>query len=216
MMADTVVFDLDGTVVDTVAGITDAVNIALRAHGLLELTPDETRQQVGLGGTALVRAAAVKSGVPADDALLADLQNGYLEAYAADPGRRAVVYPGAAELLKRLRANGMRVAMCTNKSGRITGGLLAAVGLDSLFDAVVSGDTLPYRKPDPRHLLAAVELAGGTAGVMVGDSVSDVHAARAAGAPVVCVTFGYGTDLTPDAWLDHFDDFERVLATLTA
>jgi phosphoglycolate phosphatase len=202
-----VVFDLDGTVVDTVSGITHAVNIALRAHGLTELVDDETRQYVGLGGHALVSAALEKSGAPAE--LAAELQEAYLTAYANDPGHLAEAYPGAEELLKRLRARGVRLALCTNKSGRITGGMLRALGLDEAFDAVVSGDELPHRKPDPRHLLESVRRAGGTAALMVGDSISDVRAARAAGAPVVCVSFGYGiSGLQPDSWIDSFDSFE--------
>ncbi|MFS8099528.1 HAD-IA family hydrolase [Lentzea alba] len=207
MKLDTVVFDLDGTVVDTVSGITHAVNTALRARGLTELVDDETRQYVGLGGQALVSAALEKSGASLD--LATEVQEAYLTAYAADPGHLAAAYPGAEELLKRLRARGVRLALCTNKSGRITGGMLAALGLDEAFDAVVSGDELPYRKPDPRHLLDSVRLAGGTAALMVGDSISDVRAARAAGAPVVCVSFGYGIQgLEPDSWIDAFDDFE--------
>lgn len=206
-MIDTVVFDLDGTVVDTVSGITHAVNVALRSHGLTEMVDEETRQFVGLGGNALVRAALEKSAASLE--LAAELQEAYLTAYAAAPGHLAVVYPGVEELLKRLRARGVRLALCTNKSGRITGGMLRELELDGAFDAVVSGDELPYRKPDPRHLLESVRLAGGTAALMVGDSISDVRAARAAGAPVVCVSFGYGVEgLEPDSWIDGYDDFE--------
>ena len=208
MMRDTVVFDLDGTLVDTVSGITHAVNTALRSYGVTELVDDdETRQYVGLGGKALVRAALAKAGAPEEWAPA--VQEAYLTAYAGDPGHLAAVYPGAAELLKRLRARGIRLALCTNKSGRITGGMLKALGLGTAFDAVVSGDELPYRKPDPRHLLESVRRAGGTAALMLGDSISDVRAARAAGAPVVCVSFGYGVEgLEPDSWIDSFDDFE--------
>lgn len=208
MRRDTVVFDLDGTLVDTVSGITHAVNTALRSYGVTELVDDdETRQYVGLGGKALVRAALEKAGAPQE--WVPAVQEAYLTAYAGDPGHLAAVYPGAAELLERLRARGIRLALCTNKSGRITGGMLTALGLGDAFDAVVSGDELPYRKPDPRHLLESVRRAGGTAALMLGDSISDVRAARAAGAPVVCVSFGYGVEgLEPDSWIDSFDDFE--------
>ncbi|MEV6239718.1 HAD-IA family hydrolase [Lentzea sp. NPDC051838] len=206
-MIDTVVFDLDGTLVDTVSGITHAVNIALRAHGVAEVEDDETRLYVGLGGKALVRAALEKAGAPEEWAPA--VQEAYLSAYAADPGHRAHAYPGVEELLERLRDRGVRLALCTNKSGRITGGMLEALGLRAAFDAVVSGDELPYRKPDPRHLLEAVRRAGGTSALMVGDSISDVEAARAAEAPVVCVSFGYGiAGLEPDSWIDSYDEFE--------
>lgn len=190
-VVDTVVFDLDGTLVDTVPDIARAVNRALGAAGLPALTQAEVRGQVGLGGTALVRRALQKAGREARPAQLAALQEAYLNAYAEEPVRESSVYPGAARLLDELRAAGLRLAVCTNKSERITGGLMAALDLDTRVDAVVTGDTLSVRKPDPRPLQHAVGLAGGKRAMMVGDSISDVRAARAAELPVVCVSFGY-------------------------
>ncbi|WP_346130296.1 HAD-IA family hydrolase [Lentzea roselyniae] len=173
----------------------------------MEFTDDETREHIGLGDNALVCAALRKSEASPD--LAGEVQEAYLRAYAADPGHLAVVHPGAEVLLKRLRARGVRLALCTNKSSRITGGMLRALGLDGAFDAVVSGDELPHRKPDPRHLLEAVRRAGGTAALMLGSSISDIRAARAAAVPVVCVSSGCGTGgLQPDSWIDSFDDFE--------
>ncbi|WP_170166342.1 HAD family hydrolase [Lentzea atacamensis] len=138
---DTVVFDLDGTVVDTLSGTTRTLNIALRSYVLMEFTDDETREHIGLGDNALVCAALRKSEASPD--LAGEVQEAYLRAYAADPGHLAVVHPGAEVLLKRLRARGVRLALCTNKSSRITGGMLRTPGLDGAFDAVVSGDELP-------------------------------------------------------------------------
>lgn len=212
---DTVVFDLDGTLVDTVPDIARAVNRALRSAGLPTLTPAEVRGQVGLGGTALVRRALAKAGREAQPARAAALQEAYLSAYAEEPVRESVVYPGAARLLDELRAAGLYLAVCTNKSGWITGALMAALDLDTRVDAVVTGDTLPVRKPDPRPVQHAVELAGGKQAMMVGDSVSDVKAARAAKIPVVCVSFGYHegdvAGLGPDALITNYAGF---LATI--
>ncbi|MEU4846179.1 phosphoglycolate phosphatase [Streptomyces gilvosporeus] len=207
---DTVVFDLDGTLVDTVADIAHAVNRALQPAGLPALTLAEVRGQVGLGGTALVRRALAKAGREAGPEEIAELQDAYLTAYAAEPVRHSTVYPGAARLLDELRGCGVRLGICTNKSGRITGELLAALDLTERVDAVVTGDTLPVRKPDPRPLRHTVELAGGTAALMVGDSTSDVRAARAARLPVACVAFGYHEDvpsLAPDAVLTDYATF---------
>ncbi|WP_157879862.1 phosphoglycolate phosphatase [Streptomyces natalensis] len=207
---NTVVFDLDGTLVDTVADIAHAVNRALQPAGLPALTLAEVRGQVGLGGTALVRRALAKAGREAGHEEVAELQDAYLTAYAAEPVRHSTVYPGAARLLDELRGCGVRLGICTNKSGRITGELLAALDLTERVDAVVTGDTLPVRKPDPRPLRHTVELAGGTAALMVGDSTSDVRAARAARLPVACVAFGYHDDvaaLAPDAVLTDYATF---------
>jgi phosphoglycolate phosphatase len=212
---DTVVFDLDGTLVDTVPDIAGAVNRALRAAGLPALTRAEVRGQVGFGGTALVRRALAKAGREARPDQVAALQEAYLSAYAEEPVRESAVYPGAARLLDELRAAGLRLAVCTNKSGRITGPLMTALGLATRVDAVVTGDTLPVRKPDPGPVLHAVELAGGNRAMMVGDTLSDVRAARAAELPVVCVSFGYHEGdvarLGPDALITDYADFPAAV-----
>ena len=208
---DTIVFDLDGTLVDTVADIAHAVNQALLSAGLPTLTLAEVRSQVGLGGTALVRCALAKARRAAGAQEVAELQEAYLSAYAAEPVRHSTIYPGVVRLLDELRDSGMRLGICTNKSGRITIDLLTAIGLAGRVDAVVTGDTLRVRKPDPRPVQHTVALASGTRAMMVGDSASDVQAARAAEVPVVCVAFGYHqgdvSSLGPDAVIADYGAF---------
>ncbi|WP_301252056.1 HAD-IA family hydrolase, partial [Streptomyces somaliensis] len=213
---DTVLFDLDGTLVDTLDDIVRTVNAALRAHGLPALSPAEAADRVGEGGTALVEASVRKYGRPVPPGLVARVQEAYLTGYAASPAEGSRPYPGAEALLERLRAAGVRTALCTNKAGGVTGELLRALRLDGRFDAVVTGDGPAGRKPSPGPLRHALALAGGTAGLMVGDSRHDLAAARAAGMPAAWVSFGYGRpgpDQVPDLEVARLDALETTART---
>ncbi|MEU7567920.1 HAD-IA family hydrolase [Streptomyces fradiae] len=213
---DTVLFDLDGTLVDTLDDIVRTVNSALRGLGLPALTRAEVRDRVGEGGTALVDASVAKSGRAVGHAVVARAQEAYLAGYAASPADESRPYPGAVALLERLRAAGVRTALCTNKAGGVTGELLKALGLDGRFDAVVAGDGPAGRKPSPEPLRHALGLAGGTAGLMVGDSRHDLAAARAAGMPAAWVSFGYGRPApaqAPDLEVDRLDALESAAHT---
>ncbi|MFJ8695942.1 HAD family hydrolase [Streptomyces roseolilacinus] len=213
---DTVLFDLDGTLVDTLDDIVRAVNTALRDHGLPALSRAEVRDRVGEGGTALVDASVRKSGRAVGPAVVARAQEAYLTGYAASPAEESRPYPGAEALLERLRAAGVRTALCTNKAGGVTGELLKALRLDGCFDAVVTGDGPAGRKPSPEPLHHALKLAGGTAGLMVGDSRHDLAAARAAGMPAAWVSFGYGRPgpaQAPDLELARLDALEATART---
>ena len=129
------------------------------------------------------------------------------------PDQRARLrpFPGAVSALETLRAQGARLAVCTNKPTALSNALLRALDLDRLFEAVVGPDNAPAAKPDPRHLEAAVVAAGGSLAraLMVGDAATDAGAARAARVPLVLVTFGYtetpAAELEPDILIDHFD-----------
>ncbi|MFF8385017.1 HAD family hydrolase [Streptomyces kanasensis] len=210
---DTVLFDLDGTLVDTLDDIVRAVNAALRAHGLPVLTHPEVRSRVGEGGTALVDASVRASGRDVGPAVVARAQEAYLTGYAASPAEESRPYPGAVELLSRLRTAGIRTALCTNKAGGVTHALLGALGLDGAFDAVVTGDDPVGRKPSPEPLHHALKLAGGSAGLMVGDSRHDLAAAASAGMPAAWVDFGYGRPdpgQAPDFELPSLDALEAA------
>lgn len=210
---DTVLFDLDGTLVDTLGDIVREVNSALRGHGLPVLSRAEARDLVGVGGTALVEASARKAEGPPSPALVARAHQAYLDGYAANPAQEARPYPGAVTLLRRLRAAGVRTALCTNKAGPVTERLLSALGLERYFDAVVTGDAGVRRKPAPDPLHHALALTGGASALMVGDSTYDLRAARAAGMPAAWVGFGYGAPdaaAPPDLKLDGLDDLETA------
>jgi len=214
-----VLFDLDGTLIDSLPDIAAAANRLLAAEGRAPLTPAEVRPMIGDGAGRLVeRVFAARGGLPGP--ALAP----YLARFVADYEKRAAdltrPFPHVAETLAGLKAEGIRMAVCTNKPSGATALALGTLGLADFFDVVVGGDDAPALKPDPRHLLAAVERLGTSVGdtAMVGDSANDVLAAKAAGIPCVAVSFGYLRgpvgDLGADAVIDDFRDLPRALAAL--
>jgi len=192
-----VLFDLDGTLIDSAVGIAEAVNRTLLDLG--HATQDETtvRAWIGDGARLLLRRALDHAG-----ALLppgAEFEAAYallMRHYGASLPRQAVAYPGADEALRGLRAQGLRVALCTNKPERFIAPLLAALGWQECFEAIVGGDTLPERKPDAGPLLHIAQGFGLQAGqcLMVGDSRTDAEAAHAAAMPLALVDYGYRRD----------------------
>jgi phosphoglycolate phosphatase len=218
MKRDALVFDLDGTLVDSVPDLQAAVNAVLRELGRAPLSAEAVRGMVGDGTAMLVARALAASG--------GELPPGppherFLELYEAAPAARTRPYPGVPATLAALRRAGCRLAVCTNKPQRATEGVLEALGLASLFDAVLGGDALPVRKPDPAHVLAALAAlgAGPARGVMIGDGENDAAAGRAAGLPVVLMTYGYAhaplDELGADALLDRFADLPDRLRRLS-
>jgi len=207
-----VLFDLDGTLIDSAVGIAEAVNRTLLELGHRREDPELVRGWIGDGARLLLHRALAHAGAdlpdgPAFDAAYAVLMRHYGDSLPL----QAVAYPGAGEALRGLRARGVRVALCTNKPERFIAPLLDALGWRALFDAIVGGDTLPERKPSPAPLL---HIAGrfGVApadALMVGDSQTDADAARAAGMPLALVDYGYhrGLDL-------HGADAVQVTADL--
>lgn len=215
---DAVVFDLDGTLIDSVPDVRNALNVMLSQRDRRPLSVDEVRLTVGEGARVMLdRVFAATGGPETDfDGALAD----YLAAYSARPVMDTVVYAGAVAALQRLAAAGTRLAICTNKPSGVTTLVLEALGLTSLFSAIVGGDSLPFRKPDPRHVLETLRMMDITPerAAYVGDSETDVVAAKGAGLPVVAVTFGYAhhdvENLGADVLIDHFDRLDHALAEL--
>ncbi|MHA1524337.1 MAG: HAD-IA family hydrolase, partial [Alphaproteobacteria bacterium] len=156
----------------------------------------------------------------AQDAELAAMFEEFLVHYTANIADHSVPYPGVVNVLETYRATGVAMAVCTNKHEAASRLLLDKLGLTDFFAAILGGDTLEVRKPDPRHLLETVARAGGSAptAVMVGDSATDVNAARAANIPVVGVSFGYTeipmVELKPDRLIDHFDELDAAIGSL--
>jgi len=193
-----VALDLDGTMIDTAGDIADAIDATLASMGLAPLGAAVVRSLIGQGfvhllGSALTRAA---DGVePAADHL-DHARRTFEQEYTASLHRRSVPYPGTLEGLDRLRSAGFPLACVTNKPARFTIPLLRALGLEGYFALLISGDTLAVKKPDPGQLLHAGDRLGVPASrlLLVGDSVHDLRAARSAGCPFFCVTYGY----TPD------------------
>lgn len=196
--------DLDGTLLDTVPDIADAVDEVLRALG--RAAPDErvVRDYVGQGVDVLLhRALGGGIDARAEPRLHARARALFDAAYAATNGRRTRLYAGVVEGLDALRARGLRLACVTNKPQAPSDALLAQFGLDAYFDFALGGDALPQRKPQPEPLWHAAGRLGvpAAACVMLGDSANDALAARAAGMPVALVDYGY-TEGRPLAEID--------------
>lgn len=189
-----VMIDLDGTLADTIPDLAEAANMMLRELNQPGLGRELIRTFVGKGIPKLVErslAGNLEGSVPAG--LLARALPIYERCYAEVNGKHTVIYPGVSEGLRRLRAMQLPLACVTNKAERFTLALLEHLQLARCFEQVIAGDTLPRKKPDPQPLLHACRGFGIAPGdmLMIGDSANDVEAARAAGCPVFCVTYGY-------------------------
>ena len=186
--------DLDGTLADTIPDLAEAANMMLRELDRPGLERELLRTFVGKGIPKLVErslAGSLEGSVPA--ALLARALPIYERCYAEVNGKHTVIFPGVSEGLRTLRAMQLPLACVTNKAERFTLALLEHLQLARCFEQVIAGDTLPQKKPDPQPLLHACRGFGIAPGdmLMIGDSVNDVEAARAAGCPVFCVSYGY-------------------------
>jgi len=212
------VFDLDGTLVDTVPDLCAALNEMLRERGRQLLSPQQVKQMVGDGVPTLVARALAASEGDAED--LASALPRFLAIYEANATRLSRAYPGVPETLKALRQRGYSTAICTNKPQRATVAVLQGLDLLPLFDGIAGGDRFPVRKPDAGHLLGLIGELGGrvTTSAMVGDSGNDAAAAQAAAIPFVLMRYGYGgadpESLGADARLDHFAELPEALERL--
>jgi phosphoglycolate phosphatase len=218
MHFDVVVFDLDGTLADTASDLASALNQALRALGRESVAAERVRQMVGHGARALLRKGLEATG-GSSETLIDEAYPIFLENYGAHICEGTKVHSGVEAALDALAAGGTRVAICTNKPEKLTHQLVAALGWTQRFVAIVGGDTLPVRKPDPATLREAIARAGGGRAAFVGDSITDADTARAAGIPLVAVRFGFSDRpveaLGADAVIDHYDQLLPALAGLS-
>jgi len=215
-----IAFDLDGTLVDTAPDLIGALNAVLAGEGLAPVPLASARNLVGRGARALIERGFAQAGVALPEARIPGLMERFIAIYLDRIAHESVAFEGLEAALDRLAAAGARLAVCTNKPTNLSLALLDALKLATRFAAILGPDQVAH-KPDPRLLLLAIERAGGSAGraLFVGDSMIDQATARAAGTPIVGVTFGYAeepllsTDF--DALIDHYDDLagaaERLL-----
>jgi phosphoglycolate phosphatase len=215
-----ILIDLDGTLVDSVPDLAYCVDELMARLGRPTHGEAAVRNWVGNGVERLVRRALTGTldGEPSD----ADFDRAYpifLELYAENTSKRSVLYPGVREGLDYLLTNGYPLGCVTNKAAQFTLPLLKDLGVLDAFALVVSGDTLPEKKPHPAPLLHAAAHFGvePAQALMVGDSVSDVKAARAAGFSIVCMSYGYnhGQDIRtaePDAVIDSMAELKGLIA----
>lgn len=216
----TVIFDLDGTLADTSRDLIAAANACFRdlGHGDM-LDPVSDAATAFRGGRAMLTLGYSRLGVA--DADLVEAQYApFLRLYADAIDTHTTLYPGAVTAIDHLKSEGYVVGICTNKPEALAQTLLERLGVRDLFASLVGADTLPVRKPDPAPYVAAVARAGGAVdrSVLIGDTVTDRETGRAAGVPVVLVTFGPDGDgvatLNPEALLPHFDALPKVVKEL--
>ena len=206
------VFDLDGTLIDSAPDLAQAVNALLKEFGKPSLAETAIRPMIGDGSRLLLARALAASGIdtPADD--LFDRFMVHYLAYAAD---KTKVYPDVPETLAALKAKGHPLGVCTNKPLMPTEHVLEAYGLAHFFGAVIGGDSLPQRKPAPEPLLVTIERLGGGPAVMIGDGINDMLCARAAEIPSILIPSDYGVppgeaDLTIARFGELLDAVERL------
>ncbi len=205
------VFDLDGTLADTAPDLLATLDEVLPRHGFRGDIDADFREGIGHGARSLIEYALIRQGIRVDAAKLDQLYADFLGHYAANICVKTRLFPGAIALLDRFAKSGWAFAVCTNKPIRMSELLLERLGIAERFAAIKGGDSFPYKKPHPAHLLDTIAAASGAReqSVMVGDSRTDLDTARAADVPFIGVTFGYTpvpmAALRPDALVESFD-----------
>jgi len=220
MAAPTIVFDLDGTLVDTAPDLIDTLNVIFVREGIPPVPYETARTLIGGGARVMIARGVAADGrafLPADlERLFAD----YIAHYTVHLADRSRPFPGLVETLDRLSADGHRLAVCTNKLERLSRLLLQKLGLADRFTAICGQDTFGIQKPDPEVLRRTIAAAGGAvqSAIMIGDSVTDIKTARAAAVPVIAVDFGYSeppvAEFAPDAIIGHFSQLPDAIAAV--
>jgi phosphoglycolate phosphatase len=217
-----VAFDLDGTLVDTAPDLMGTLNLLLVEEGLPTVSTEDANRLVGRGARAMIERGFAEAGRALTDEEAPQVIARYIALYRTRIADESRPFPGMVEALDALEAKGARFVVCTNKRTDLSIALLDALALTGRFAAVIGADAAPAPKPDPRHLLTAIAAAGGDPrrAVMVGDSFADVGAAKAAGVPVVVVSFGYtevpSAELGGDRLIDRFDQLQAQVLDLMA
>jgi len=213
----TIVFDLDGTLVDTAPDLAAATNHALAAAGLEPMAVAELRPFIGYGSRVMLAAGLRHHHRSLSDRELDGLHERFFAFYADHVAVSSQPYAGVRELLESLHQAGARLAVCSNKYEYLSKALLGQLGLAPLFGSIAGRDTFPTCKPDPGHLTGTILRAGGRLerAVMVGDSEVDIATAKAAKVPSIAVSFGYTPrpvrDFAPDVVIDDYREFMGAL-----
>lgn len=216
----TIIFDLDGTLVDTAPDLLLALNHVLAGFNGGALTLAHVRSMVGQGARALVIEGLKFLKIEADEGLVDRLTDAFLVYYSDNVAVESRLFPALSTLLPDYRQRGVRLGVCTNKLERPSVKLLGALGVADTFHTIVGRDTLDVMKPDPRTLTSTIDRAGGRPErtVYVGDSITDVQTARAAAIPCILVSFGYTVtpvhELGGDLVIDHFEELDGAIAKL--
>ena len=217
-----IVFDLDGTLIDTAPDLVATLNVVLMSEGLPAVPYQTARALIGGGAKAMIsRGLAAEGRFVAPDKL-EQLFTDFIAHYSTHIADHSRPFPGLERALDHFAANNYILAVCTNKLERLSVLLLETLGLAKRFAAICGQDTFGVQKPDPAILHRTIAAAGGDVGqaIMVGDSDTDIRTARAAGVPVIAVDFGYSetpvSEFLPDRLISHFDDLPNAIAQFTS
>ena len=211
MTSPLVIFDLDGTLIDTAPDLMASLNHVLGLNGLAPVAFEDMTWLVGQGAKVMIERAWSLHAHPGSPEQLETAFDAFLVHYAAEMPGRSAPYPGLIAALDRLESAGMKLAVCTNKTEALARRLLDMLELTGRFAAITGGDTFEVRKPHGDHILGTIAKAGGAPdkAVMIGDSINDILAAQNARVPSIAVPFGYSdkpvASFNPDIVIDHFD-----------
>lgn len=212
-----VVFDLDGTLLDTHVDLVESLNHTIAALGLAPVGYDDLTHLVGHGAKVMIERACKLQGHPLEPEALPPLLDRFIAHYSENMPGRTTPYPGLVSAMVQLRSSGYKLAVCTNKLEALARTLLDQLKLTEYFDAITGGDTFAVRKPDAGHLLGTIQMAGGDPRrvLMIGDSANDILVARNAGVPSIAVPFGYSDvpieTLEPTQIISHFSELTPEL-----
>jgi phosphoglycolate phosphatase len=220
MAASTIVFDLDGTLIDTAPDLVDTLNVIFAREGLPPVPYDTARNLIGGGARMMIARGVEAVGRVFSPAKLEQLFADFIAYYSEHIADRSRPFPGLIDALDTLENDGWRFAVCTNKLERLSVKLLVQLGLAERFAAICGQDTFGVQKPDPEVLRRTVAAADGKLqnAVMIGDSLTDIRTARAAGVPVIAVDFGYTerpvAEFGPDRIISRFAQLPAAVAGL--
>jgi phosphoglycolate phosphatase len=220
MPTPTIVFDLDGTLIDTAPDLVDTLNVVFTREGLPPVPYETARNLIGGGAKTMIARGMTSDGAALAPATLERLFADFIAHYAEHIADRSRPFPGLLEALDTLAAGGYRFAVCTNKLERLSVSLLTQLNLADRFEAICGQDTFGMQKPDPEVLRRTIAAAGGNPlhSIMIGDSLTDIRTARAAGIPVIAVDFGYSerpvAEFSPDRIISHYSQLPAAIAAI--
>jgi phosphoglycolate phosphatase len=222
MQGATLVFDLDGTLVDTAPDLIGAGNYVLERRGFAPVAPHKLRPEISFGARKLIQRGLREHGQTLPEADVDSMLAEFLTYYADHICDHSRPFPEVIAQLRHFKAAGCKLAVCTNKVEHLSRALLDRLDMTGLFDGIAGRDTFHVCKPHPDHLLGAIRLSGGTPdrAIMVGDSDVDISTARAAGIPCIAVDFGYTPvpvhELGPTSVISHYREFTAAVGRILA